>query len=333
MLVVIGEAGETVSEPAPAAPAVATAPEPALAMAGNGEAAPAAAPTLTTARPPAMPLVRRLAKQHGIDLSAVAGTGVAGRITRKDVEAAVAAAAPASAPAVPAAPAGERTAERVKLSKLRRSIGAHMTGQWQAVPHISAHVDADASRLLAARKGLGERLGKKIPMDAFFAALVIPALEQFPVANATIEGDEIVLRKYYDIGIAVGSPEGLLVPIVRDVDRLSFAELVDRVEDLTARAKERKVAPDEMGDQTFTISNLGGLRGQHATQVIPAGTTGIISLGRAREQAVVRDGAIVAAPVMAISGTFDHRAMDGVEAMGVLNAVVDVIEEPTLLLI
>ncbi len=333
-LVVIGEAGESISEPE-AAPAAEAAPVAAASAAGNGDRI--ASVTLVSDRPAAMPLVRKLAKTHGIDLAAITGTGQAGRITRKDVEAAVAAGGAAAAPSRPATPmsvpAGERTSERRQLSKLRRSIAAHMTEQWKTVPHITAHVDADASRLLAARKALGERLGRKVPLDAMFAAAVIPALRQFPVANATIDGDDIVVHNYYDIGIAVGSADGLLVPIVRDVDRLPLAELMDRVDDITARAKDRKVLPDEMGDQTFTISNLGGLRGQHATQVIPAGTTGIISLGRAREQAVVRDGVIVAAPMMAISGTFDHRAMDGVEAMGVMNAIVDVIEEPALLLI
>ena len=170
-------------------------------------------------------------------------------------------------------------------------------------------------------------------MDALLVSAVIPALAQFPVANASIDGDEMVVKRYYDIGVAVGSSEGLLVPIVRDADRLAFADLVDQICDLTERAQERKVLPDEMGDQTFTISNLGGLRGQHATQVIPAGTTGIVSFGRARQQAVVREGAVVPAPVMAVSGTFDHRAMDGIETMGVLNAIVDAIEEPTLLLV
>jgi pyruvate/2-oxoglutarate dehydrogenase complex dihydrolipoamide acyltransferase (E2) component len=182
-------------------------------------------------------------------------------------------------------------------------------------------------------KSLAERLGKKVPMDALLTAMIIPALRQFPEANAELDGGDLVIKQYYDIGIAVGSADGLLVPVVRDADRLSLPELVDVVADLAGRAKERKVTPEEMGEQTFTISNLGGLRGRHATQVIPAGTTGIVSIGRSRPEAVVRDGEIVAAPIMPISGTFDHRAMDGVEVMGVLNAFVDIIEEPTLLLV
>jgi pyruvate dehydrogenase E2 component (dihydrolipoamide acetyltransferase) len=285
-------------------------------------------------RPIAMPLVRRLARANGIDLAAVPGTGVGGRITRKDIEAVIAAAASSetvTAASVAASPA--RASERVPLSKLRKAIGTHMTGQWQSVPHISAHVEADAERFISGRGMLSERLGIKMPVDALLIAAVIPALRQFPVANAEIVGDDLEVKHYFDIGVAVGSDEGLLVPIVRDADEMSIAELAAAVMDLTTRAKDRKVLPDEMGNQTFTISNLGALRGRHTTQVIPAGTTGIVSFGRAMEKPVVRNGEIVAAPVMAISGTFDHRAMDGVEVMGVLNAIVEVIEEPALMLL
>lgn len=328
MLVVIGagdeaapaEGGPTrVDAVAAAAPAPAPAPVPAI------------TPAPATGRPAAMPLVRKLARERGVDLTAVTGTGVAGRITRADVE--LAATSPAVEVAAAAPAPAARGTTRVQLSKLRRTIAAHMTAQWQTVPHITAHVEADASRLIAARARLSERLGKKISMDALLVAVIIPALRQFPVANAAVDGDDLLVKEFYDIGVAVGSPDGLLVPIVRDADRLALTDLVDVVGDITGRAKERKVRPDEMGDQTFTISNLGGLRGWHATQVIPAGTTGIVSFGRAFDRPVVRDGAIVSSPVMALSGTFDHRAMDGVEAMGVLNAIVDVIEEPALLLV
>lgn len=338
-LVVIGEAGEAAVEGAPGKPPApsadsapaSTEPEPAAIPA---QVQPAAAMSVRMERPIAMPLVRRLAKANDIDLATVSGTGVGGRITRKDIEGAIAAAAasPSISPAsVAASPA--RSADRVPLSKLRKAIGNHMTAQWQSVPHISAHVEADASRFISGRTMLSERLGIKLPVDALLVAAVIPALRQFPVANAAIVDDDLIVKHYFDIGVAVGSDEGLLVPIVRDADEMNIAELASAVMDLTARAKDRKVLPDEMGNQTFTISNLGALRGRHTTQVIPAGTTGIVSFGRAIEQPVVRDGEIVAAPVMAISGTFDHRAMDGVEVMGVLNAIVEVIEEPALMLL
>ena len=338
MLVVIGEAGEVVATDGAEDVAEATGATSEVAIAAApppGEAATAPASMATRMeRPIAMPLVRRLAKANGIDLAAVSGTGVGGRITRKDIEGVIAAASTSetvAAASVAASPA--RASEKIPLSKLRKAIGAHMTGQWQSVPHISAHVEADAERFISGRAMLSERLGIKLPVDALLIAAVIPARRQFPVANAEIVGDDLVVKHYFDVGVAVGSDEGLLVPIVRDADEMSIAELAAAVMDLTARAKDRKVLPDEMGNQTFTISNLGALRGRHTTQVIPAGTTGIVSFGRAMEKPVVRDGESVAAPVMAISGTFDHRAMDGVEVMGVLNAIVEVIEEPALMLL
>jgi pyruvate dehydrogenase E2 component (dihydrolipoamide acetyltransferase) len=338
VLVVIGDQGDAASAAeAEAEAGTAEAPpdvDPKAAAAPAEVATTPASMATTMERPIAMPLVRRLARANGIDLAAVSGTGVGGRITRKDIEAVIAAAAASetvAAASVAASPA--RASEKVPLSKLRKAIGTHMTGQWQSVPHISAHVEADADRFISGRAMLSERLGIKMPVDALLIAAVIPALRQFPVANAEIVGDDLVVKHYFDVGVAVGSDEGLLVPIVRDADEMSIAELAAAVIDLTSRAKDRKVLPDEMGNQTFTISNLGALRGRHTTQVIPAGTTGIVSFGRALEKPVVRDGAIVPAPVMAISGTFDHRAMDGVEVMGVLNAIVEVIEEPALMLL
>jgi pyruvate dehydrogenase E2 component (dihydrolipoamide acetyltransferase) len=208
-----------------------------------------------------------------------------------------------------------------------------MTGQWQQVPHITSHLEADATRLLAMRRALTARLDVKVPLDALLIAIVAPALLRFPEMNAAIEGDELVLPSYVDMGIAVGSDDGLVVPVVRDATHLSLRELIATVTDLTSRGRDRKLRPDEMGDQTFTISNLGALRGWHATQVIPAGTTGILSFGRAMERPVVRNGAIEVASIMAISGTHDHRAHDGAYHMQFLNAVIAAIEEPALLLL
>jgi pyruvate dehydrogenase E2 component (dihydrolipoamide acetyltransferase) len=284
----------------------------------------------------AMPLVRRLARQHSIDLATVVGTGVGGRITRKDIEAVIAANGEARVSPEPATPAPAPAAaedEHRPLSRLRRSVAAHMTAQWQQVPHITGNADADAGRLLAVRKAAGERLGRKVPFDALIVAAAVPALKQFPEMNAAVDGDELVIKHRYDIGFAVGSEDGLLVPVVRNADRLTLAELIDTVADLAERARVRKLAPDELGDQTFTISNLGPVGGDHATQIIPAGTVAIASFGRIREQPVVRDGAIAVASVMAVSGSFDHRAVDGAPAMRFLHAIIDAIEEPALLLL
>ncbi len=333
VLVVIGEAAElgqvadtaTPDTAAAAAPAAATEPAEATPVA----AAPPA--QVGDGRLRAMPLVRKLARQHGIDLATVTGTGIGGRVTRKDLEAA-AASGPTQARAA-ATQVATAHSERRPLSRMRRSIGAHMTAQWQQVPHITGNADADAGRLLTARKALGTRLDRKVPFDALLIAAALPALRQFPEMNATVDGDDLIVHGRYDIGFAVGTAEGLIVPVIRNADRLGMAELIDVVADLAARGRERKLTPTELGDQTFTISNLGPVGGDHATQIIPAGTTAIASFGRIRETPVVRDGAIAVASVMAISGTFDHRAVDGAPGMQFIHTIIDAIEEPALLLL
>ncbi len=341
MLVVIGEESELGTQVVPtttdlsadAAPSVDVGPESSgVAATRPDEVAPVAGVALTT-RPRAMPLVRKLAKARGVDLGDIVGTGVGGRITRSDVEAATegAPAATASPEAPPVAVHAE--SERRPMSKMRRTIAAHMTAQWQQVPHITGNTDADAGRFLAARRALGERINRKVPFDALIIAAVIPALKQFPEMNATVDEADLVVHHRYDIGVAVGTEGGLMVPVVRDADRYSLADLIDVVADLAARALERKLTPDEMGGQTFTISNIGPVGADHATQIIPAGTTAIASFGRIRETAVVRNGQLAVGSMMAISGTFDHRAVDGVPAMRFLRTVVAAIEEPALMLL
>jgi len=341
MLVVIGEQSElggtfTPAETSPPVPSTDTAPvspeppeladvPPPVASAREGD--------LPTARPRAMPLVRKLARAAGVDLAAVAGTGVGGRVTRKDVEKAAAAATPPQPVAAAPAVAAPTSSERRPMSKMRRTIAAHMTAQWQQVPHITGNADADASRFLAARRALSERIDRKVPFDALLAAAVVPALKRFPEVNATVDGTDLIIHHHYDIGVAVGTDDGLIVPVVRNADRYSLAELIDKVADLGSRAAERKLTPDEIGNQTFTVSNIGPVGADHATQIIPAGTTAIASFGRIRETPVARDGEVVIAPVMAVAGTFDHRAVDGVPAMRFLHAIIDAIEEPALLLL
>jgi pyruvate/2-oxoglutarate dehydrogenase complex dihydrolipoamide acyltransferase (E2) component len=299
----------------------------------NGELAMAAA---ARTRGLATPLARRMARQNGIDLTAVVGSGLGGRICRKDLEQAIAAKdAAASEPtedvaAVPEQPS-QRTSERVRLSRLRRTIAEHMTSQWQTVPHITGHADADASRLLAARQALSERFNRKVPFDALLIAASVPALRSFPEMNATFDGEELVLHRRYDVGFAVGTKDGLVVPVVRDADHLSLQELADIVSSLSERALSRTLSPAEQGQQTFTVSNVGPVGADHVTQILPRGTTAIASFGRARRQPVARGDEIAIVPVMPVSGTFDHRAVDGGPGMGFLHAIIDCIEEPALL--
>jgi len=299
----------------------------------NSEVAMASA---ARARGLATPLARRMARKNGIDLSTLIGTGVGGRICRKDLEEAIAAkqsvaSEPSEDVSAAAQQPSQRASERVRLSRLRRTIAEHMTAQWRTVPHITGHADADASRLLAARKALSERFERKVPVDALLIAASVPALRGFPEMNATFDSEELVLHRRYDVGFAVGTEDGLLVPVVRDADHLSLQELVDAVGSLSERALSRKLLPEEQGQQTFTVSNVGPVGADHGTQILPQGTTAIASFGRARRQPVARGDEIAIAPVMAVSGTFDHRAVDGAPGMRFLHAIIDCIEEPALL--
>lgn len=328
LLCTIGQTQEIAEVGSPAASVSASPPV-------SGFENPSASPQ---SRPAAMPLVRKLARDYGIDLADVSGSGVGGRIVRKDLEVVIAArhieSNGSDVSVAPERPPGGVEDQRIKLSSTRRAIAAHMSAQWQSVPHITGHAEAEASRFLEARQRFQERLGQPVPYEAMFVAASVPALARFPEMNAELAGDELILNTRRDVGFAVATDEGLVVPVIRDADKLELGGLVNAVSDLIERARDRRLRPGEMGDQTFTISNIGPAGADHVTQILPAGTTAIVSFGRVREQAIVtRDGAISAAPMMAISGTWDHRVVDGAPAMQFLHSIIEIVEEPALLLL
>ena len=308
VLVVIGEAGEV----AAAAPAGTVVPAAPIAPA----AAPRAAAT-SDSRPRAMPVVRRLASEHGIDLDGVAGTGPGGAIMRADVEA-----------LIPAEPITAADEERMPLSRMRRSIRDHMSRSWQEIPHVTVFADVDATGLLAARRDAIHQMTRTVPIEALVIRALIPALVEFPEFNATVDGDDLLLKRHYDIAVAVDTPEGLIVPAVMAADHLSLDDLVDRVADLTERARKRRVTPEEAEGGTFTVSNIGALGGGHGTPIIPYGTTSIISIGRAHRAVVVRDGAMAMTTLMPVSLSYDHRVIDGGLGQRFLSRVVDNLEDP-----
>ena len=269
----------------------------------------------------ALPVVRRLAREHGIDLSSVRGTGPGGRITRDDVMAAVDGVTREDA----VAPA---TGERVRLSMLRRTIAGNMTASWLEIPHVTVFHDVDATRLLAARRALAARHGRSIPMEALVIKALVPVLDEFRVFNATLEGDELLLHPSLDVGIAVDTDEGLLVPVIRRSEELSLIELAATIADLGMRGKARSLRPDDLTGATFTLSNIGALGGARGTPIIPKGTTSILVIGMAVDTPVVRDGAVTVAPVMPLSLGFDHRVIDGGLGQRFLNRLVENLEEP-----
>ncbi len=260
----------------------------------------------------AVPAVRKLARDSGVDLSAVIGSGPGGAITRDDVLAA------ATGQAAPA--------ERVAMTRMRRTIADHMARSWREIPHVTVQADVDAGRLLAAYGVLRERSEKSIPLEALLAQAVLPLLLEYPEFNATVEDGTVVLKRHYDLGVAVHTDDGLVVVVVRAADALSVPALSEAIVQLAQSAKKRKIAPDEATGQTFTISNIGALGGGHGTPIIPWGTTAILSLGRAQEAPVVRDGAVTIARVAPLDLSYDHRVIDGAVGQQFLGALVEAIE-------
>jgi pyruvate dehydrogenase E2 component (dihydrolipoyllysine-residue acetyltransferase) len=290
----------------------------------------AAAPAAVRDRPVvALPLVRKVAKELGVDLQRVAGTGPGGRITRKDVE--------ATAAAKPAAPVALATSpsdggERRRMSALRRTIAANMSRSWAEIPHVTSFDEADASRLLAVRTALQNRHGVSIPIDALVIAAVVPALREVPVFNARLDGDDLVYHDRHDIGVAVNTPDGLLVAVVKDAGAKSILELAADVRRLSEQARDRSLSPSDVSGQTFTLSNTGAAGGGFGTPIIPPGTIGVLATGRAKDKPVVRNQSIDIATMMPLSFSYDHRVADGAVGRRFLAMLVENITEPALFL-
>lgn len=299
----------------------------------------------------ALPVVRKLARDHGIDLAGVVGSGPGGRITRQDVERMIQPPAVEASPVpgtatglvdvVPVAETDSATPEastvvvgegRRPLSRMRRTIAANMSRSWAEIPHVTTFDDVDATRLLEVRKALATRHGVSIPIEALVVGAVIPALAAFPEFNATLDGDELVVHGAHHIGIAVDTPEGLMVAVIKDAGSLSTLELAEEVRRLGAGARERTLTPQELTGQTFTVSNIGAVGGGHGTPIVPSGTTGILSVGRARSKPIVVDDDLVIAPVMPLSLSYDHRVVDGAVGRRFMALILENLEEPALFL-
>ncbi|MDP2623602.1 MAG: dihydrolipoamide acetyltransferase family protein [Actinomycetota bacterium] len=304
ILVVLGEPGEkwrpSASTPPPATPAAP--------IVGTLEEAPEAA---ASGEAPALPLVRRLAASMGVDLRTVTGTGPGGRVTREDVEGAATGAGPV---------------ERVRMSPTRLTIARNLSRSWQEIPHVTTFAGADAGGILDERSRLAERTGNPIPLEAILMSAVAPLLEQYPAFNASVDGETLVLRKYYDLGFAVEAPEGLVVAVVRGVVGRSVEDLAEDIVRLAAAARERTAAPIDLRGATFTISNIGAVGGGYGTPIVPYGTTAILSVGRAAERPVVRSGKVTIGREMPLSLSYDHRVVDGALGREFMGAVVAAIE-------
>ena len=353
ILVVIGEVGDAgpASGAEPARPVV-TAPEPVAGQAAapivgslseDAETLQTVGSALTSGQTPtvkALPIVRKLARDLGVDIGMIRGSGPEGRVTREDVLAAAESSAPgptgevtASAPTTAAvsSPAPGQD-ERRPLSRLRRTIAANMARSWAEIPHVTTFDQVDATRLLQIRAALGSRHDMKIPIEALVVRAVIPALERFPEFNAELDGDDLVTHGSHHIGIAVDTPDGLIVAVIRDAGSMGVLDLASEVGRLGTGARARSLAIDELGGQTFTISNIGAVGGGQGTPIIPYGTTAILSIGRAEDAVVARDGAPAVVPVMPLSLSYDHRVVDGAQGRRFMQLVMENLEEPALFL-
>jgi pyruvate dehydrogenase E2 component (dihydrolipoamide acetyltransferase) len=211
---------------------------------------------------------------------------------------------------------------------IRRTISERMSQAWREIPHVFTRMEIDATRLLVVKKALVEELDTKVPLEAILVKACLPALKEFPYFNATVVEGGVELHSHYNIGLAADTDTGLVVPVLKDADRLSLRETVNTLLDLLPRAVERKATPEELSGATFTVNNIGALGQLMGTSIIPLGTTAILSVGRAVEKPVVRDGNIEVAPVLEVTLSFDHRVIDGGLAQRFMARIRENLEEP-----
>ena len=316
----------------------------------------------------ATPSARRLADQHDVEIATLKGTGEAGRVTRKDVETFIAASSrpaasavtqpPAATPTVarpvqpttapspwpeapvaarPSAPGGERREERVRMSKRRATIARRLVEAQHTAAMLTTFNEVDMTGIMTLRERrkaiFKEKHGVSLGIASFFVKASIGALREFPRINAEIQGDEMVLKRYYDIGMAVGAAEGLVVPVIRDADRLSFAEIELRIREFAKKANDGTLTLEDLRGGSFTITNGGVFGSLVSTPIINPPQVGILGLHKIQERPVASDGKIEIRPMMYVALTSDHRIVDGAEAVRFLVRLKELAEDPGTLLL
>ncbi len=301
------------------------------------------------------PAVRRAVLEHGLDPSTITGTGKDGRLTKEDVLSAakakrnngdnIAGAAPAQAQQVASTSSAEhgaerregRNEERVKMTRMRQTIAKRLKGAQDNAALLTTFNDCDMSAVIDARTKYKELFAKKhdikLGFMGFFAKAACLALKDVPAANAYIEGDEIIYHDYVDISVAVSAPNGLVVPVIRDADKKGFAQIEKDIADYGGRAKDGTLTMEDMKGGTFTISNGGVFGSLMSTPIINPPQSAVLGLHRIEDRAVVIDGEIVVRPMMYLALSYDHRLIDGREAVTALKIIKEAIEDPTRMLI
>jgi 2-oxoglutarate dehydrogenase E2 component (dihydrolipoamide succinyltransferase) len=290
------------------------------------------------------PSARRAVAETGVDPAGVSGTGKDGRVTKEDVLGAAAKPAEAKAPAAAPAPAqaassasGGRREERVKMTRLRQTVARRLKEAQNTAAMLTTFNDVDMSAVMEARAKYKDLFEKKhqvrLGFMGFFVKAAVQALKDVPAVNASIEGEEIVYRDYVDVSVAVSAPNGLVVPVIRDAQDLSVAGIEKTIGDFGRRAKDGTLKMEEMKGGTFTISNGGVFGSLMSTPIINPPQSAVLGLHRIEERPVVRNGQVVVKPMMYLALSYDHRLIDGREAVTFLVAIKNAIEDPTRLLI
>ncbi|MEO0590268.1 MAG: 2-oxoglutarate dehydrogenase complex dihydrolipoyllysine-residue succinyltransferase [Pseudomonadota bacterium] len=344
VIAVIEEGASASAAPKADTPAPAPAPAATAAKDAPSEDLAAAAATLS-------PAVRRAVLEHGVDPSTIKGTGKDGRLTKEDVIAAAKAkgdapapapspaptAAPAAAPAGAAAPKGGRNEERVKMTRMRQTIARRLKGAQEEAALLTTFNDVDMTAVIEARGKYKDLFAKKhdirLGFMGFFAKAACLALKDVPSVNAYIQGDEIVYHDYVDISVAVSAPNGLVVPVIRDCQDKGFARIEKDIADFGKRAKEGSLTMADMTGGTFTISNGGVFGSLMSTPIINPPQSAVLGLHRIEDRPVAVNGQVVIRPMMYLALSYDHRLIDGREAVTALKIIKEAIEDPTRMLI
>lgn len=316
---------DTAATASAAAPAAEAAPAP--------EAAPAAAQTNA-----AMPAAAKLAAETGVDVNALQGSGRDGRVLKEDVQnAAAKPAASAAAPAPAPVPVGVRPEQRVPMSRLRARVAERLLASQQENAILTTFNEVNMKPIMDLRAKYKEKFekehGVKLGFMSFFVKAAVAALKKFPVVNASVDGNDIVYHGYFDIGIAIGSPRGLVVPILRDADQMSIADIEQAIVDYAKKAKDGKIALEDLTGGTFSITNGGTFGSMMSTPIINPPQSAILGMHATKERAVVENGQVVVRPMMYLALSYDHRIIDGREAVLTLVAIKDALEDPARLLL
>ncbi|HFB3387728.1 TPA: 2-oxoglutarate dehydrogenase complex dihydrolipoyllysine-residue succinyltransferase [Neisseria gonorrhoeae] len=303
--------------------------------AAPAEAAPAAVPAAAQNNA-AMPVAAKLAAETGVDVNVLQGSGRDGRVLKEDVQNAAAKPAAAVAPAV-ALPAGARPEERVPMSRLRARVAERLLASQQENAILTTFNEVNMKPIMDLRAKYKEKFekehGVKLGFMSFFVKAAVAALKKYPVVNASVDGKDIVYHGYFDIGIAIGSPRGLVVPILRDADQMSIADIEQAIVDYAKKAKDGKIAIEDLTGGTFSITNGGTFGSMMSTPIINPPQSAILGMHATKERAVVENGQVVVRPMMYLALSYDHRIIDGREAVLTLVAIKDALEDPVRLLL